>query len=53
MPEFHREEKRVGLHSAAFSTVVLHAKGLGLALSRKIPRAAKVRLKELPAAANS
>jgi hypothetical protein len=44
MPEFRREEKRVGLHSAVFLPATLQVNGLTVALSRKTAGAAKVRL---------
>src|SRR6266849_3816618 len=44
MPEFHRHEKRVGLHSAVFRKSALQANGFWLASPRKPARTAKVRL---------
>jgi len=46
MPEFHRHEKRVGLHSAVFRKSALQANGFWLASPRKPARTAKVRLVE-------
>jgi len=48
MPEFQRQEKRVGLHSAIFRKAALQANGLRLVPSRKPPPTAKVRLESEP-----